>query len=84
VIYVLPGTDQQFINFKHAFGPDFRIVMHKQDLIEGSADGRVLVLLIGTWYDHPLRDEVLNYCASKDDQGRPRGQAFAMFGSRSK
>jgi hypothetical protein len=81
VIYVLPGTQQQYQNFRHAFGDHFRQILHKQDLMEAQeSQGRTVVLLIGTWYNSPLRDEVLNWCNSKDADGRPRGQAFAKMG----
>lgn len=79
-ILVLAGTPQQFINFRHVFGGDYREVLHVHDLEEAAAKSRPLVLLIGTWYHNPLRDEVLTWLTSKDKEGRPRGQAFAKFG----
>lgn len=80
MILVLAGTPQQYQNFRHAFGDNFREVLHVQDLREAAARARPVVLLIGTWYQNPLRDEVLGWCASKDADGRPRGQAFAKMG----
>lgn len=79
MIHVLPGTPQQFTNFIHVFGEGLEEVKSLDQLRQFK--GRPLVLLIGTWYQNPLRDEVLNWCKSTDSEGRPRGQAFAKMGS---
>lgn len=82
MIYVLAGTPQQFVNFVHVFGEGLEEVKSVDQLRQFY--GRPLVLLIGTWYQNPLRDEVLNWLRSTDSQGRPRGQAFAKMGPATK
>lgn len=79
-ILVLAGTPQQYQNFRFVFGDNFREVLHEQDLDEAAAEGRPLILLVGTWVNNPLRDHVLEWAKSTDRDGRPRGQCFALFG----
>lgn len=79
-ILVLAGTPQQYQNFRFVFGDKFREILHEQDLDEAAATGRPLILLVGTWVNHPLRDRILEWAKSTDKDGRPRGQCFCLFG----
>lgn len=83
-IFVLAGTHTQFVNFSHAFGPGYVEIEDKMSMLPemrmAAEGGRVMVLLVGTWTLHPLRDAVLSFVDDQDRQGRPRGQCFAMLG----
>ena len=58
----------------------YLIDREEQDLDAAAREGRPLILLVGTWVNHPLRDRVLEWAKSTDKDGRPRGQCFCLFG----
>lgn len=78
--FVFAGSPAQFVNFCHAFGNEFNECKSVQDLQRASVDGRVMVILIGSWSSNPAYVAILDWLRDVDGDGRPNGQAFAMLG----